>query len=157
MWERLRLEHGTEAEDAGRLLQDGEGAAVIGPLAEAVQAALLALLALLAVSAFAVCRPPRRPGWHGRGACCMLHGACCICISHRIASHRIPSPMCQRDGIGPAFETLFSRGIRRSALSPEKLRPGQRQRLVQARTVVGKRIPAAQAYLHPRRLRPATE
>jgi hypothetical protein len=65
-----------------------------------------------------------------------LHVAWCMLHSHRyrIASHRTPSPICQRDGIGPAFETLFSRGICRSALSPEKLRPGQRQRLVQART-----------------------
>jgi hypothetical protein len=130
MWEPLRLGHGTEAEDAGRLLQDGEGAAVIGPLAEAVQAALLALLALLAVSAVCLLAPSTaRLARAGR----MLHVAWCMLQLH-IASHRIASPMCKRDGIGPAFETLFSRGIRRSAFSPEKLRPGQRQRLVEART-----------------------
>jgi hypothetical protein len=84
MWKPLRLEHGTEAEDAGWLLQDGEGAAVIGPLAEAVQAVQAALLALLAVCLCGLlATSTARLARAGR----MLHVAWCMLHLH-IASHR---------------------------------------------------------------------
>jgi hypothetical protein len=135
----------TEAADAGRLLPDGEGAAVIGALAEAVQAALLAVAA--------VCWPPRRPGWHARAgrmlhvACCMLH----IHIASRIA-HLAPGPPACVSGtaLGQRLK-LCSRGGQRLGVvvQPSARRSsglGRGQRLVQART-------GRQAYLHPRPLR----